>query len=155
MKISHYRYYVNSLCTRDKPIQIPLNEGFLTQEQLDLMLRHLPFDITYVDEHDKVRYYSATDDRVFPRTPSIIGRDVQKCHPPKSVHVVEKIVEAFKNKERDKAEFWLNFQGRVIHIRYYPIFDENGTYRGVIEVSQDITEIQKLSGEHRLLDWES
>ncbi|MDZ7795322.1 MAG: DUF438 domain-containing protein [Spirochaetia bacterium] len=138
----------------DKPIQIPLNEGFLTQEQLDLMLRHLPFDITYVDEHDKVRYYSATDDRVFPRTPSIIGRDVQKCHPPKSVHVVKEIVQAFKNKERDKAEFWLNFQGRVIHIRYYPIFDKNGTYRGVIEVSQDITEIQKLSGEHRLLDWE-
>jgi len=137
-----------------RPIQIPLNEGFLNQEQLDLMLRHLPFDITFVDEHDKVRYYSAADDRVFPRTPSIIGRDVEKCHPPKSVHVVEKIVTAFKNKERDKAEFWLNFHDRVIHIRYFPVFDDAGTYRGVIEVSQDITEIQKLTGEHRLLDWE-
>jgi len=118
------------------------------------MLRHLPFDITFVDEYDKVRCYSATDDRVFPRTPSIIGRDVEKCHPPKSVHVVNKIVAAFKNKERDKAEFWLNFQGRVIHIRYFPVFDDAGIYRGVIEVSQDITEIQKLTGEHRLLDWE-
>jgi len=137
-----------------RPIQIPLNEGFLNQEQLDLMLRLLPFDITFVDEHDKVRCYSATDDRVFPRTPSIIGRDVEKCHPPKSVHVVNKIVAAFKNKERDKAEFWLNFQGRVIHIRYFPVFDDAGIYRGVIEVSQDITEIQKLTGEHRLLDWE-
>ncbi|HDQ14483.1 MAG TPA: DUF438 domain-containing protein, partial [Sediminispirochaeta sp.] len=136
-----------------KPIQIPLNEGFLTQEQLDLMLRNLPFDITYVDENDKVRYYSATEDRVFPRTPSIIGRDVQKCHPPKSVHIVEKIVEAFKNRERDQAEFWLDFRGRMIHIRYFPIFDEQDNYRGVIEVSQDITAIQKLSGERRLLDW--
>lgn len=137
-----------------KPIQIPLHEGLLTQEQLDLMLRNMPFDVTYVDENDKVRYYSATDDRVFPRTPSIIGRDVEKCHPPKSVHVVQKIVAAFKNREKNKAEFWLNFQGRMIHIRYFPIFDETDRYRGVIEVSQDITEIQKLSGEHRLLDWE-
>jgi hypothetical protein len=140
--------------TNADQIHIPLHEGFLTQEQLDLILLNLPFDITFVNENDQVRYYSATNDRIFPRTPSIIGRDVQKCHPPKSVHVVEKIVEAFKKGERDKAEFWLDFKGRKIHIRYFPLFDANGAYRGVIEVSQDITKIQTLGGEHRLLDWE-
>ncbi len=138
----------------DKPILIPLNEGFLSQQQLDMMLRALPFDLTFVDEHDQVRYYTASDDRVFPRTPSIIGRDVKNCHPPKSVHIVEKIVDSFKKKERDSAEFWINLQGKKVHIRYYPIFDNAGTYRGTIEVSQDITEIQSLEGENRLLDWE-
>ena len=137
-----------------KPIQIPLDEGFLTQQQLDLMLRALPFDITFVDEHDQVRYYSATDDRIFPRTPSIIGRDVKNCHPPKSVHIVEKIVQSFKSKERDSAEFWIQLQGKTVHIRYYPLFDAAGAYRGTIEISQDITEIQNIEGERRLLDWE-
>jgi len=138
----------------NKPIQIPLNEGFLTQQQLDLMLRHLPVDLTFVDEHDQVRYYSATDERVFPRTPSIIGRDVKNCHPPKSVHMVEKIVQAFKDKERSSAEFWIDFEGRKIHIRYFALYDAGGNYRGTVEVSQDITEIQKLEGQKQLLDWE-
>ena len=147
-------YYGDEEDMMDKPIQIPLNEGYLTQQQLDLMLRTLPFDITFVDEHDQVRYYSATDDRVFPRTPSIIGRDVKNCHPPKSAHIVENIVKAFKNKERDSAEFWIQLQEKTIPIRYYPLYDAGGTYRGTIEVSQDITEIKDIEGERRLLDWE-
>jgi uncharacterized protein len=136
----------------DEPT-IPLDEGALTNKQLNLMLKRLPFDITYVDDQDTVRYYSATDDRIFPRTPAIIGRAVEKCHPPKSVHVVQKIVESFRNKEKDKAMFWLDFGGKKVMITYYPIYDEQGSYAGVIEVSQDITEIQQLEGEHRLLDW--
>jgi DUF438 domain-containing protein len=132
---------------------IGLEEGGLTRKQLNLMLKNLPFDITFVDEHDKVRYYSATDDRIFPRTPAIIGREVAKCHPPKSVHIVEKIVEAFKSKEKSKAMFWLDFADRKIMITYYALYDEAGEYAGVIEVSQDITEIQKLEGQRRLLDW--
>ncbi|MGM0432447.1 MAG: DUF438 domain-containing protein [Spirochaetota bacterium] len=132
---------------------VSMNEGALTEKQLNLMLQHIPIDLTFVDEHDKVRYYSATDDRIFPRSPAIIGREVAKCHPPKSVHIVEKIVEAFKNKEKTKATFWLDFNDRKIMITYYPVFDEEGSYAGVIEFSQDITEIQKLEGEHRLLDW--
>ncbi len=137
-----------------KPIQIPLNEGYLTQQQLDLMLRVLPVDVTFVDEHDQVRYYSAADDRLFPRTPSIIGRDVQNCHPPKSVHIVQKIVESFRNKERDCAEFWIDFRGKKVHIRYFPVYDQSGAYRGTVEVSQDVTGIMQLEGERRLLDWE-
>ena len=131
---------------------INLDTGVLTPEQVNLMLTHLPVDVTYVDENDRVAYYSAGKERIFPRSPGIIGREVTKCHPPKSVHIVEGIVQDFKDGKRDVAEFWLQTGGRFIHIRYYPVRDEDGKYRGTIEVSQDITEIRKLDGEKRLLD---
>jgi DUF438 domain-containing protein len=132
---------------------IDLDIGRLTAEQVNLMLKHLPVDITYVDHNDQVAYYSDTDDRIFPRSAGIIGRKVSKCHPPKSVHIVERIVEAFKSGERDHAEFWVGVKGRSVHIRYFAIRDATGAYRGTIEVSQDITEIKQLEGEQRLLDW--
>jgi hypothetical protein len=131
---------------------IPMQEGALTQEQLNLMLTNLPLDLTYVDENDKVRYYSAAPDRIFPRSPGIIGRSVQNCHPPKSVHIVEQIVESFRKKEKDVADFWINFEGRFVYIRYFPLF-KDGEYKGVVELSQDVTDIRKLEGERRLLDW--
>jgi DUF438 domain-containing protein len=136
------------------PKKIFLSEGGLSQEQVDLMLIHLPVDITFVDDQDRVGYYSAGKHRLFPRSPAIIGRHVQKCHPSKSVHVVEKIVGEFKNGNRDSAEFWLRMNERVIHIRYFAVRDSGGNYKGTIEVSQDVTDIQKLEGEKRLLDWE-
>jgi len=129
-----------------------LDTGVLTPEQVNLMLTNLPVDITYVDEIDRVAYYSAGKERIFPRSPGIIGREVSKCHPPKSVHIVEGIVKDFKDGKRDVAEFWLQMGGRFIHIRYFPVRDSDGKYRGTIEVSQDITEIRKLEGEKRLLD---
>jgi hypothetical protein len=132
---------------------VALDTGALTPEQVNLMLKHLPVDITFVDENDRVAYYSAGKHRIFPRSPGIIGREVKRCHPPTSVHVVENIVKAFKDKEKDEAEFWLNIDGKTIHIRFYPMFDEAGNYKGTIEVSQDVTEIKKLEGERRLLDW--
>ena len=110
-------------------------------------------DITYVDENDRVCYYSDTKDRIFPRSPAIIGRAVQNCHPPKSVHIVEDIVKNFKEKKKNVAEFWIQLDGKFIYIRYFPVFDDTGTYRGVIEVSQEVSQIQKLEGERRLLDW--
>jgi DUF438 domain-containing protein len=133
---------------------VPLSVGALSPEQIDLMLKALPMDVTFVDEHDKVLYYTGSQHRVFPRSPAIIGRDVRNCHPAKSVHVVERIVEAFKRKERDSAEFWIELGGRFVHIRYFPVYDQDGTYRGTIEASQDCTEIRALQGERRLLDWE-
>jgi DUF438 domain-containing protein len=132
---------------------LPLSQGRLTPEQVDLLLRHLPVDITFVDENGRVRYYSDTPERIFPRSPEVIGRAVQNCHPPKSVHIVTAIVEAFKAKTRDKAEFWIERGGRFILIRYFPVYDAAGAYRGVLEVSQDATEIRALQGERRLLDW--
>ncbi|MBN1409261.1 MAG: DUF438 domain-containing protein [Spirochaetales bacterium] len=132
---------------------LQLEWGQVTPEQVNLLLKHLPVDITFVDENDAVRYYSATDDRIFPRSPGIIGRSVKNCHPAKSVHVVEKIIDSFRKKTQKTADFWINMEGRLIYIRYFPVYNENGSYKGVIEVSQDVTEIKKLEGERRLLDW--
>ena len=129
------------------------DEGYMTPEQVNLLLRFLPVDITYVDENDKVIFYNRGDDRVFPRSKGIIGREVKFCHPPKSVHMVLRIVEEFKAGTKDVAEFWINFKGRMIHIRYFAIRDKEKNYRGVIEMSQDVTEIQKIEGQKRLLDW--
>jgi hypothetical protein len=130
------------------------DEGYMTPEQVNLLLRFLPVDITYVDENDKVVFYNRGDDRVFPRSKGIIGREVKFCHPPKSVDMVLRIVAEFKAGTKDVAEFWFNFKGRIIHIRYFAIRDNNKKYKGVIEMSQDITEIQKLEGQKRLLDWD-
>ncbi|MBC7363954.1 MAG: DUF438 domain-containing protein, partial [Candidatus Aminicenantes bacterium] len=135
-------------------VLLNLRTGQLSPEQVDLMLRHLPVDISFVDENDTVIYYSNTPDRIFPRSPGVIGRKVQNCHPPKSVHIVNRILEAFKKGEKDVAEFWIEFQGRFIHIRYFAVRDERGRYRGCLEVSQDVTAIRTLQGQKRLLDWE-
>lgn len=130
------------------------DEGYMTPSQVNLLLRFLPVDITYVDENDKVIFYNRGDDRVFPRSKGIIGREVRFCHPPKSVDMVLRIVDEFKAGTKDVAEFWFNFKGRIIHIRYFAIRDNNKEYKGVIEMSQDITDIQKLEGQKRLLDWD-
>jgi uncharacterized protein len=130
-----------------------IDEGNLTINQINLLLKNLPVDVTFVDENDQVLYYSDSKERVFPRSPAIIGRKVQNCHPPKSVHIVDKIIKCFRNKEKDVAEFWLTLNNRFIHIKYLALYDVYGDYKGVIEVSQDATEIRKLKGERRLLDW--
>jgi DUF438 domain-containing protein len=131
---------------------IPLQTGALTPQQIALMLTHLPVDITFVDENDAVRFFSATKERIFPRSPAIIGRSVQKCHPPASVHRVQRILDDFRAGYRDEAEFWIQMGGKFIHIRYFAVRDEQGAYKGTIEVSQDVTHIRALEGERRLLD---
>ena len=132
---------------------INLGTGILNAEQIKLIFNHLPVDITYVDEHDKVQYFSTPPKRIFPRTVAIIGREVKNCHPPESVHVVEKIVESFRSGEKNQASFWIKIKGEFILIQYFAIRDQSGNYKGVIEVSQEITEIKALEGEKRLLDW--
>ncbi|MDI6845508.1 MAG: DUF438 domain-containing protein [Candidatus Saccharicenans sp.] len=143
-----------SVSGRQVGLQLDLRTGRLTPEQIDLMLTHLPVDISFVDETDTVIYYSDTPDRIFPRSPGVIGRKVQNCHPPKSIHMVNRILEAFKKGERDVAEFWIETGGRFVHIRYFAVRDGDGHYRGCLEVSQDVTSIRKLQGEKRLLDWD-
>jgi len=130
------------------------DEGWLTPQQVNSIFRILPVDITYVNENDQVVFYNRGEDRVFPRSAGIIGREVKFCHPPKSVDQVIKILEAFKAGEQDLAEFWINFKGQFIHIQYFAVRDPDGTYRGVIEMSQDVSHIRNLEGEQRLLDWE-
>ena len=139
--------------TLSKTDKIKLDEGYLSVEQLTLLLKNLPVDITFVDENDKVCFYSASRDRIFPRSPAIIGRAVQNYHPPNSVHIVEDILKNFKEKKKDVAEFWLQMKDNFIHIRYFPVYDNNGNYKGVIEVSQEVSGIRELEGERRILDW--
>ena len=131
---------------------LALDTGVLTLEQLNRMLRALPVDVTYVDENDQVRYYSEGE-RVFPRSPAVIGRKVQNCHPPASVDKVLQILEAFRTGEKDVAEFWIELSGRFVHIRYFALRDADGTYRGTLEVVQDATHVRGLEGQRRLLDW--
>ena len=140
-----------STASPDQSEEIELSVGRLLPSQIDLMLKNLPVDITYVDESDRIRYYSQGKERIFPRSPGIIGRDVQNCHPPKSLHVVQKIIDDFKDRTRTEAEFWIQMNGQFIHIRYFPLF-EGDEYRGVLEVSQNLNSLRALEGEKRLLD---
>jgi len=133
--------------------EVDLKTGSITPEQIRLIFNHLPVDITYVDENNKVKFFSTPEKRIFRRTNSIIGRDVKNCHPHESVHVVEQIVEAFRKGEKDKASFWIQMKCEFILIQYFAVRDEQGNYKGVVEVSQEITEIRNLQGEQRLLDW--
>lgn len=130
---------------------ISYDEDFLTPNQVNLIFKHLPLDITYVDENDRVVFYNNGDERIFPRSPGIIGREVKFCHPPKSVDQVLQILESFKNGKKDSAEFWINFKDKLIHIRFFAIRDENKTYKGVMEITQDITDIKARKEEKRLL----
>ncbi len=134
--------------------EIELDTGSLDVETINLILKNLPVDLTFVDAEDVVRYYSASEERIFPRSPAIIGRKVQNCHPPASIHIVNRILQAFKEGRRDVAEFWIESKGKFIYIRYFALRDKDGGYRGCLEVSQDVTSIRGLQGEKRLLDWQ-
>ena len=125
----------------------------LTSAQLHAIMEAMPFEVTFVDAEDTVAYFNRLDrDKLFPRTRSVIGRKVRKCHPEKSVSMVHAIVDGFKNKTRDKAEFWIDFRGDKILIRYFPVYGEEGEYMGVLEVTQAVGWIQSLQGQKRLLD---
>ncbi len=132
---------------------VDLETGKLLPEQIILLLNNLPVDITYVDENDVVKFFSNPKHRFFTRSKAIIGRTVQNCHPHESVHIVEKILEAFKKGEKDNARFWIQMKEHFILIDYYALRDSEGNYKGTVEVSQDVTDIRKLTGEQRLLDW--
>jgi len=125
----------------------------LSHEQVDAIFEAMPFEVTFVDANDQVAYFNRLDkEKLFPRTRSVIGRKVEKCHPGKSVHMVREIVEGFKAGSRDEASFWIDHKGDKVLIRYYPVRDEAGAYLGVLEVTQSIGAIQKIEGQKRLLD---
>jgi DUF438 domain-containing protein len=129
--------------------------GTLSFEQLLGLFQALPVDITFVDRDDRVTFFSEGPDRVFSRSRAIIGREVKHCHPPKSVHVVEHILEDFKAGRQNVAEFWIEFHGRFVHIRYFAVRDAAGAYLGTIEVTQDLTRLRALQGERRLLAYDT
>lgn len=125
----------------------------LSPEQLHGIMETLPFEVTFVDAEDTVAYFNRLDKKkIFPRTRSVIGRRVDKCHPAKSVDTVQAIVQGFKDGTRDSAEFWIDFAGDKVLIRYFPVRGDDGEYLGVLEVTQEIGRIQGLTGQKRLLD---
>lgn len=130
---------------------VELETGTLTIEQLTKMLDTMPVDFTFIDKDDVVCYFNNAPDRIFVRSKAVIGRTVQNCHPDKSIHVVNKLLNEMKQGTRDKAEFWITLNGRLIYISYYAV-RKDGEYIGCLEVTQDITDIQKITGEKRLLD---
>lgn len=139
---------------RAKEKFITLPTGELHIEELLSIFNTLPVDITFIDKDDTVKFFSEGPDRIFLRTKSIIGRKVQNCHPPKSVHVVESILNSFKEGRRKNVDFWINYRGKFVYIRYFALHDRQGNYLGTLEVSQDISSLKKLEGERRLLDEE-
>jgi DUF438 domain-containing protein len=136
----------------DKRIQLP--SGSFTADEIDAILNTIPFDLTFVDKDDTVRYFTQGQERIFARSRAILGRQVQLCHPPQSVHIVEKILQDFKSGAQNKAAFWIDMKGRFISIEYFALRDDIGEYLGVLEVSQDLTEKRALKGEQRLLNYE-
>jgi DUF438 domain-containing protein len=135
--------------------RIKLPTGSFTAGQLELILNSIPFDVTFVDADDTVRYFSHGRERIFARTKAIIGRKVQYCHPPKSVSMVEQILDDFRGGRQEHARFWITMGGRFICIEYFALKDDDGRYAGCLEVSQDLTAKRALEGEQRLLNYVS
>lgn len=131
---------------------IRFNIGFLNKIELEHVLNNLPIDMTFIDADDTVKYFNVAKDRFFARTKSVIGRTVQNCHPPHSVNTVDKILDDFKSGKKDTESFWIDSQGAFLHISYYAIRDENNTYLGTLEVTQNIKPLRELTGEKRLLE---
>ncbi len=127
--------------------------GSLSREELESILDALPLDISFIDKNDKVKYFNKADGRIFVRTKAVLGRNVQMCHPQKSIHIVNRIVEAFKSGKKSVAEFWITLDSRLIHIRFFAVRAKDGEYLGAMEVVQDLTDIKRIEGQRRLLDW--
>jgi PAS domain S-box-containing protein len=129
--------------------------GNLSKEEVEALLDTIPIDVSFIDADDQVRYFNKAEKRIFVRTKAVLGRKVQMCHPQKSLHVVNKIVEAFKTGKKDVAEFWITIENRFVHIRFFAVRSKSGKYLGAVEVVQDVTDIKKLEGQKRLLDWKA
>ena len=133
--------------------RIPFVSGSLTPVELEVILNTIPFDLTFVGADDTVKYFTQGRERIFERNRAIIGRQVQMCHPPNSVHIVQQIIDDFKSGKQDRAPFWITLNGKFIHIEYFAVRDQNGKYLGTLEVSQDLTEKRALTGQQRLLSY--
>lgn len=133
--------------------KIQLPSGSFNINELTAILNTIPFDMTFVDKNDRVKYFTQGRERIFARSRAILGRNVRNCHPPSSVHVVEKILGDFKSGKKDHSAFWITLKDRFIHIEYFALRSEDSDYLGTLEVSQDLTEKRKLKGEQRLLQY--
>lgn len=144
----------NVTTTPSPETELDVATGKLSLERINLLFKHMPVDLSYVDENELVKFYSDTKHRIFPRSANVIGREVRNCHPAKSVHLVEEIIEKFRSGEQDKAEFWINKPEAFIYILYTAVRDEKGNFKGVLEMMQDCTRIRSLEGSRTLLTWD-
>ena len=135
--------------------RIHLPSGSFTAPELTAMLNTMPFDCTFVDAQDTVRYFTQGKERIFDRNRAILGRKVQMCHPPHSVHIVEQILKDFKSGAQERAAFWITLGGKFVHIEYFAMRGDDGEYLGTLEVSQDLTHLRALEGEQRLLSYDA
>lgn len=142
----------NEQAVQSDETKIMMDAGSLRRDEINAIFNTVPFDMTFVGADDRVKYFTQGRERIFDRPKTIIGREVKNCHPPSSVHIVEKIVESFKNGEKDHEDFWIDLKGSKIHIRYYAVRDKDGEYLGTLEVTQDISDIKRLEGERRIMD---
>ncbi len=133
--------------------RIQLPSGSFSVAELTALLNTIPYDLTFVDKDDTVRFFTQGEERIFARNRAVLGRKVQMCHPPKSVHIVQQIIDDFRTGKASRAPFWIEMGGRFIHIEYFSLRDKDGNYLGTVEVSQDLTEKRKLEGEQRLLSY--
>ncbi|EOR26338.1 hypothetical protein A500_08391 [Clostridium sartagoforme AAU1] len=148
------KYGITSKSTEEDEV-LNVSQGLLTLKQINLIFKHLAVDLSYVDENEIFKFYSDTKHRVFPRSAGAIGRKVQNCHPRESVDTVEKIINAFRNGEQDEAEFWIDMGEKFVYIIYTAVRDEEGNFKGILEMMQDATHIRSLTGSQRLLSWEN
>lgn len=130
---------------------VKFETGILSFKEINLLLENLPVEITFIDKDDKVKYFSHGEDRIFTRTKAIIGRSVQNCHPPASLHIVNKILEDFKTDKKDHDDFWIELGDMYVFIRFFALRDEDNKYIGTIEVTQNIKPMRELQGEKRLM----
>lgn len=144
----------NVATTPSPETELDVATGKLSLERINLLFKHMPVDLSYVDENELVKFYSDTKHRIFPRSANVIGREVRNCHPAKSVHLVEEIIEKFRSGKQDKAEFWINKPEAFIYILYTAVRDEQGNFKGVLEMMQDCTRIRSLEGSRTLLTWD-
>lgn len=142
---------INTGSTSGDHIQLP--SGGFTVEELLAILNTLPVDMTFVDRNDKVKYFSQSSERIFQRNRAILNRDVRHCHPPSSTHIVDKIIEDFKSGKESRAPFWINMGGKMIHIEYFALRNENNEYLGTLEVSHNVSVYRELEGEQRILSY--
>jgi PAS domain S-box-containing protein len=132
--------------------------GKLPEEIVKAVFETIPIEFSVIDKHEKVLAWNKHETRIFKRPETVVGKDVRNCHPKKSLGKVEQILQEMKAGTRQKARFYidlplgLNGQKEKVLVEYYALRDEKGSYLGCLEASQNIGEIQKLSGEKRLLD---
>lgn len=157
VKTESFEQELRALLTKYKPSTseiLEVSQGKLSLEQINLIFKNMPVDISFVDENDTVCFYTDTKNRVFPRSKNVIGRNVYNCHPRESVHKVREIIEKFRSGKEDEVDFWINKNDVFIYIKYIALRDERGRYKGVLEMMQEASYIRNLQGEKRLLKWE-